>query len=233
MAVRAEGRPRCRRHERHEASDSRRRARMNTSKLSVIGQSLPKIDAWAKVTGETKFADDMVLPRMAHAKLLQKPAPPRAHQAHRHGARGGAARRLRRHHGARPAAGQVRHPAGLPGRGSALRGQGPDGRRRRRRRRRGGRGDGRSGRAPDRGRVRAAQARSCPSRSRWRTRTCASTSTATAPTSTRPSRSSSATSRRRSRARTSSARTSSSSRATRTCRWSSTRPWRTGARTAS
>ncbi len=48
---------------------------MNTSKLSVIGQSLPKIDAWAKVTGETKFADDMVLPRMAHAKLLRSPHP--------------------------------------------------------------------------------------------------------------------------------------------------------------
>jgi len=48
---------------------------MNASKLSVIGQSLPKIDAWAKVTGETKFADDMVLPRMAHAKLLRSPHP--------------------------------------------------------------------------------------------------------------------------------------------------------------
>ena len=48
---------------------------MNTSKLSVIGQSLPKIDAWAKVTGETKYADDMVLPRMAHAKLLRSPHP--------------------------------------------------------------------------------------------------------------------------------------------------------------
>jgi len=48
---------------------------MSTSKLSVIGQSLPKIDAWAKVTGETKYADDMVLPRMAHAKLLRSPHP--------------------------------------------------------------------------------------------------------------------------------------------------------------
>ena len=48
---------------------------MNTGKFSVIGQSLPKIDAWAKVTGETKFADDMVLPRMAHAKLLRSPHP--------------------------------------------------------------------------------------------------------------------------------------------------------------
>jgi 4-hydroxybenzoyl-CoA reductase alpha subunit len=48
---------------------------MNASKLSVIGQSLPKIDAWGKVTGETKYADDLVLPRMAHAKLLRSPHP--------------------------------------------------------------------------------------------------------------------------------------------------------------
>src|SRR2546425_6774849 len=40
-------------------------------KFTVIGQSLPKIDAWAKVTGETRFADDLVLPRMAYAKLLR------------------------------------------------------------------------------------------------------------------------------------------------------------------
>ena len=41
--------------------------------FSVIGQPLPKLDAWAKVTGETRYADDMVLPRMAHAKLLRSP----------------------------------------------------------------------------------------------------------------------------------------------------------------
>src|SRR5262245_19955255 len=46
---------------------------MTTGKFSVIGQSLPKIDAWAKVTGETRFADDMVRPRMAHAKLRRIP----------------------------------------------------------------------------------------------------------------------------------------------------------------
>ncbi|HLF48295.1 MAG TPA: molybdopterin cofactor-binding domain-containing protein [Methylomirabilota bacterium] len=43
--------------------------------FSVIGQNLPKIDAWAKVVGETKYADDMVLPRMAHGKLLRSPHP--------------------------------------------------------------------------------------------------------------------------------------------------------------
>ncbi len=43
--------------------------------LSVIGHRLPKVDAWAKVTGETRFADDLVLPRMAHAKLLRSQHP--------------------------------------------------------------------------------------------------------------------------------------------------------------
>lgn len=48
---------------------------MTNGKFSVIGQPRPKIDAWAKVTGETRFADDLVLPRMAHAKLLRSPHP--------------------------------------------------------------------------------------------------------------------------------------------------------------
>ena len=39
--------------------------------FSVIGQPLPKVDAWAKVTGETRYADDLVLPRMAYGKLLR------------------------------------------------------------------------------------------------------------------------------------------------------------------
>ena len=43
--------------------------------LSVIGKSWPKVDAWAKVTGETRFADDLVLPRMAYAKVLRAPHP--------------------------------------------------------------------------------------------------------------------------------------------------------------
>ena len=46
-----------------------------TKRFSVIGKSLPKIDAWAKVTGDTKFADDLVLPRMAFGKLLRSPHP--------------------------------------------------------------------------------------------------------------------------------------------------------------
>ncbi len=43
--------------------------------LSVIGRSLPKIDAAAKVAGTTVFADDLVLPRMVYAKLLRSPHP--------------------------------------------------------------------------------------------------------------------------------------------------------------
>jgi 4-hydroxybenzoyl-CoA reductase subunit alpha len=44
---------------------------VTSAKFAVIGQPLPKIDAWAKVTGDTKYADDLVLPRMAFAKLLR------------------------------------------------------------------------------------------------------------------------------------------------------------------
>ncbi|MEP7199981.1 MAG: molybdopterin cofactor-binding domain-containing protein [Chloroflexota bacterium] len=43
--------------------------------LHIIGQPLPKVDAWAKVTGETKFADDFVLPRTLYCKLLRSPWP--------------------------------------------------------------------------------------------------------------------------------------------------------------
>jgi len=44
---------------------------MSEKEFTVVGQPLPKIDAWAKVTGETRYADDLVLPRMAHGKLLR------------------------------------------------------------------------------------------------------------------------------------------------------------------
>jgi CO/xanthine dehydrogenase Mo-binding subunit len=44
-------------------------------RLSVVGHPLPKVDAWAKVVGETRFADDLALPRMAAAKLLRSPHP--------------------------------------------------------------------------------------------------------------------------------------------------------------
>jgi 4-hydroxybenzoyl-CoA reductase subunit alpha len=37
----------------------------------VVGRPYPKVDAAAKVTGQTRFADDVVLPRMLHCKLLR------------------------------------------------------------------------------------------------------------------------------------------------------------------
>jgi 4-hydroxybenzoyl-CoA reductase subunit alpha len=44
-----------------------------TKRFSVVGQPLPKIDAWGKVTGDTRYADDLTLPRMAYGKLLRSP----------------------------------------------------------------------------------------------------------------------------------------------------------------
>src|ERR687892_392658 len=44
---------------------------LSKGEFNVIGQPLPKIDAWGKVTGETRYADDLVLPRMAYGKLLR------------------------------------------------------------------------------------------------------------------------------------------------------------------
>ncbi len=44
--------------------------------LKVVGRPFRKVDARAKCTGQTKFADDIVLPRMLFAKLL------RAHEPH-------------------------------------------------------------------------------------------------------------------------------------------------------
>jgi len=46
---------------------------MSKSRFSIVGQPLPKVDAWAKVTGETRYADDLALPRLAHGRLLRSP----------------------------------------------------------------------------------------------------------------------------------------------------------------
>ncbi|HTH64543.1 MAG TPA: molybdopterin cofactor-binding domain-containing protein [Gemmatimonadales bacterium] len=43
--------------------------------LRVVGKAHRKVDAVAKVTGATKFADDLMLPRMLYAKLLRSPHP--------------------------------------------------------------------------------------------------------------------------------------------------------------
>ncbi|OLC08507.1 MAG: aldehyde oxidase [Gemmatimonadetes bacterium 13_1_40CM_70_11] len=41
----------------------------------IIGKALRKIDATSKVTGATRFADDLFLPRMLYCKLLRSPHP--------------------------------------------------------------------------------------------------------------------------------------------------------------
>ena len=43
--------------------------------LNVVGKPLVKVDAAAKVAGQTLFADDVVLPRMAFARMLRSPHP--------------------------------------------------------------------------------------------------------------------------------------------------------------
>jgi 4-hydroxybenzoyl-CoA reductase subunit alpha len=43
--------------------------------LRVIGIARRRVDARAKVTGQTRYADDISLPRMAHCKLLRSPHP--------------------------------------------------------------------------------------------------------------------------------------------------------------
>src|SRR5256885_715585 len=50
----------------------------NGQPLKVVGKPFRKVDARAKCTGQTKFADDIVLPRMLFCKLL------RSHMPHAH-----------------------------------------------------------------------------------------------------------------------------------------------------
>src|SRR3989337_405725 len=44
-------------------------------KYSVIGKSLPRVDAVVKATGEAKFTVDIALPRMLYGKILRSPYP--------------------------------------------------------------------------------------------------------------------------------------------------------------
>jgi len=46
-----------------------------SEELSVVGQSLVKPDAFSKVSGQTKFADDLALPRMLFGRILRSPHP--------------------------------------------------------------------------------------------------------------------------------------------------------------
>ncbi len=49
---------------------------MNNGKpLKVVGKPFRKVDARSKCTGQTKFADDIVLPRMVYCKLLRSHEP--------------------------------------------------------------------------------------------------------------------------------------------------------------
>src|SRR6476620_87151 len=41
--------------------------------MRVIGKPRRRVDGRAKVTGQTRFADDIALPRMLHMKLLRSP----------------------------------------------------------------------------------------------------------------------------------------------------------------
>src|SRR6476660_7152842 len=47
----------------------------NGRPLNVVGKPFRKVDARAKCTGQTRFADDIVLPRMLFARLLRSPVP--------------------------------------------------------------------------------------------------------------------------------------------------------------
>jgi 4-hydroxybenzoyl-CoA reductase alpha subunit len=47
----------------------------NGATLKVVGKPFRKVDARAKCTGQTKFADDIVLPRMLFCKLLRSHEP--------------------------------------------------------------------------------------------------------------------------------------------------------------
>ena len=47
----------------------------NQKNLKVVGKPFRKVDARSKCTGQTKFADDIVLPRMLYAKILRSTEP--------------------------------------------------------------------------------------------------------------------------------------------------------------
>lgn len=47
----------------------------NNKPLRIVGKPLRKVDASAKVTGQTKFADDIALPRMVYCKILRSHLP--------------------------------------------------------------------------------------------------------------------------------------------------------------
>ncbi len=42
---------------------------------SVVGKSIPRVDAIEKVTGKAIYAGDFVLPGMLHGKVVRSPYP--------------------------------------------------------------------------------------------------------------------------------------------------------------
>ncbi len=48
---------------------------MSDNGFSVIGKPLPKVDAVSRVTGQAVYADDMLLPRTLHCRILRSPHP--------------------------------------------------------------------------------------------------------------------------------------------------------------
>src|SRR5712691_26722 len=45
------------------------------SELSILGRRLPKVNAWAHLTGTARYADDIDLPRMLYGRLLRSTRP--------------------------------------------------------------------------------------------------------------------------------------------------------------
>src|SRR5207244_3983924 len=43
--------------------------------LRVVGKPIPKVDGASKVTGVAVYADDILLPRMLHCRILRSPHP--------------------------------------------------------------------------------------------------------------------------------------------------------------
>src|SRR5690606_26034476 len=48
---------------------------MKKGRFDVVGKARRRVDGRAKVTGHLRFADDLAMPRMVHAKLLRSPHP--------------------------------------------------------------------------------------------------------------------------------------------------------------
>src|SRR5256885_5047323 len=45
------------------------------SEFSVIGRRLPKVNSWAHLTGQARYADDLFMPRMLFGRLLRSTRP--------------------------------------------------------------------------------------------------------------------------------------------------------------